>query len=235
MIVVFLDLDGTIADLQKHPTDVHLDKAFIAAINKLTEQHKVIITSGRDISSLREIFAATKVEYIACHGAEIFCSGEYHNFLSQSELAGINTLKAAISQLPWHENLIENKSHSIAIHAVNGDVDFVRVSVEPLIKGQSEIGILMGKNVVEIKPKSINKGIAIKYVLENKIDKYEAAIFIGDDTTDIPALEYISSMGGITGFVGNKNIPANMHFSTPAQCRLWLSDLAEQKIQLSAI
>lgn len=235
MLAVFLDFDGTIAELDRNPANVRLDERFKSTIGKLLEHNKVIITSGRDVVSLRDIFSGLQVGFIACHGAEIILNGQSHVLLSDAEQKQIEALKADIVHTKWPAHLIENKSCSIAIHSSQDHMQTIEQGIISLLQTYADIGYILGKNVIEIKPRSIDKGRAIRYVIENKIDKCDSTIFIGDDTTDIPALEYVDSIGGITGFVGNDLVRADMHFSSPTDCRHWLSKLSKQKIQLQDI
>ena len=72
-----------------------------------------------------------------------------------------------------------------------------------LVKYEPKLTFLKGKEVLEVKPLSYNKGTAISYFMRTKPFKKRRPIFIGDDVSDEDGFETVNKKGGWSVRVGN--------------------------------
>ena len=72
-----------------------------------------------------------------------------------------------------------------------------------LVKYEPKLTFLKGKEVLEVKPLSHNKGTAISYFMRTKPFIKRRPIFIGDDVSDEDGFETVNKKGGWSVRVGN--------------------------------
>jgi trehalose 6-phosphate phosphatase len=137
-------------------------------------------------------------------------------------------LQQAIARI--HGVQLENKRSVIALHYRSvpergREVLKVAELVASGLGGQ--FSVLMGKCVVEIRPRHLTKGSAIRQLMERAPFRDRIPIFAGDDTTDEDAFEVVNGLGGISLRVGEE-VPtaAKFRLATPDQLRSWLLEVA---------
>jgi len=87
---------------------------------------------------------------------------------------------------------------------------------------------LVGKCVVEIRPRHLTKGAGIQRLMEFEPFRGRTPIFVGDDVTDEDAFEYVNHVGGISLRVGAKAPTAAAHLlADPEQLHRWLREIAD--------
>ena len=72
-----------------------------------------------------------------------------------------------------------------------------------IVKYEPKLILLEGKEVLEVKPLSHNKGTAISYYMKTKPFIKRRTIFIGDDISDEDGFETVNKKGGWSVRVGN--------------------------------
>ena len=100
---------------------------------------------------------------------------------------------------------IENKGSNLTIHFRNSTIDRKEINriIMELVKCDPSLTFLKGKEVLEVKPLSHNKGTAISYFMRTKPFIKRRPIFIGDDVTDEDGFETVNNKGGWSVRVGN--------------------------------
>jgi trehalose 6-phosphate phosphatase len=101
---------------------------------------------------------------------------------------------------------LENKRSAIALHyrSVPERGREVLKVAELVVGGMgSQFGVLMGKCVVEIRPRHMTKGAAIDQLMQQAPFGGRTPIFAGDDCTDEDAFEVVNRLGGISIHVGD--------------------------------
>jgi trehalose 6-phosphate phosphatase len=71
-------------------------------------------------------------------------------------------------------------------------------AVEEVVAKNPGLVILPGKMVFELKPKGVDKGVAVRAFLEEAPFKGRTPVFVGDDVTDEHAFAVVNALGGIT-------------------------------------
>lgn len=190
---LFLDYDGTLAPFVNSP-DPSLakpSKGLISILKSLTEDYStnIFIVSGRTKEALEKWFKGIRVNLFAEHGLWTKQNGEW--FQSESSLHNyrgrvMNILEHYAERTAGAR--IEQKSHSIVWHYrnVSPELAFIRnsslVHELGLILENTEIGMFNGHKVIEVKPKSVHKGVIVTELLAG--DPYDFILAIGDDQTD---------------------------------------------------
>lgn len=190
-IFVF-DYDGTLMALQSHPQlakpNEKVRKFLFQLLSRST--HEIAIISGREIKELVEWFKGYPMYLSGQHGA--FILDKKGKLISESNIespwkhAFKNLLYRFSDQMPG--SFVEDKKTTLAFHYRQCEPDMVSIRLGELIdaleslKGKSALQILMGHKVIEIKDSRIDKGQALKTILNQ--DNFDFILVAGDDKTD---------------------------------------------------
>jgi trehalose 6-phosphate phosphatase len=89
-----------------------------------------------------------------------------------------------------------------------------------------EIEILLGKQVIEIKPKHFSKGSAVTELMTHRPFANRTPLFIGDDTTDESVFAILPELAGLGCSVGRPVAGVQGTFRSPEHVRSWLARVA---------
>lgn len=190
---IFLDYDGTIANFVNTPNPssakptrqlIHLLRTIATLPN--TRLH---IVSGRTREALESWFGALPVTLVAEHGSWIKQRGEWAR-----TLFSFRDTKALLLPLLEHYAertpgaFIEEKDFALVWHyrTVKPELAYARNSnlrhdVQALI-ADTDVGVFNGNKIIEIKPRSAQKGTVVSEFLES--DPADFIFCAGDDYTD---------------------------------------------------
>jgi trehalose 6-phosphate synthase/phosphatase len=194
--LLLLDYDGTLVSLMKRPELASPDSELLDLLSAIQENTKntVVVISGRDREFLSEWLGSTNVDLVAEHGT----------WLREASWSGwqLTTDKGYTDE--WKQNIlpilemfsirtpgsfIEEKAYALAWHYRKADsaLGILRSkelldSLHDILSG-TELQILQGNKVLEIKPMGVNKGKAALHWLE-KTDAWDFVMAMGDDITD---------------------------------------------------
>jgi len=191
----------------------------------------VAFVSGRTIAAIDHLFRPLTFPAVGVHGGEVRAAdGEIviDRQLSAELQAAEPLLQQAIARI--HGVQLENKRSVIALHyrSVPERGREVLKVAELVASGLgSQFSVLMGKCVVEIRPRHLTKGSAIRQLMERAPFRDRIPIFAGDDTTDEDAFEVVNGLGGISLRVGEEApTAAKFRLTSPDQLRGWLLEVA---------
>jgi trehalose 6-phosphate phosphatase len=231
---LFLDIDGTLLDLAPSPEAVKVPASMVSLLRRLSERlgGAVAFVSGRTIAAIDELFKPLVLPAVGVHGGEIRApTGELtvDGRLTDELQSAEPLLREAIARM--RGVVLENKRCAIALHyrAVPERGREVLKVAELVAGGMgSEFGVLMGKCVVEIRPRHLTKGTAIDRLMQQVPFRGRTPIFAGDDCTDEDAFEVVNRLEGISVYVGEiAPTRARYRLSSPDQLRGWLQQLDE--------
>jgi trehalose 6-phosphate phosphatase len=176
--------------------DARPSQRIIGVISRLAGSPKtqVTIVSGRDITSLLELFKGfdhSILNWSGAHGMQIRFRGT-SKVQSGGTLPCIASLKDEISMLTGQYPcfILEDKGLSFALHyrKCPGKMLHLLKKAEKIIARYQEenpIEVMQMKKVIEVKPKGINKGNTIHAILSRHGDPGDFLnICMGDDVTD---------------------------------------------------
>ncbi|MFO7828720.1 MAG: trehalose-phosphatase [Bacteroidales bacterium] len=240
--VLFLDYDGTLTPIVKHPEDAVLSDEMKEAIKACVSKQIVAVVSGRDMDNVKEMVGVEALYYAGSHGFRISGpDGLYHEHKQTKEiLPKLNQIEKELNDNLSHiEGIkIERKRYAIAVHYRNvaeKDVIAIKDKVEALVNKSDGLKRGEGKKIVEIIPDiDWHKGKAIAWMLnmpELKEKENIAPIYIGDDITDENAFKEIENdgIGILVGFHDDvENTRARYSLKNVYQVKLFLEMLAQR-------
>jgi trehalose 6-phosphate phosphatase len=230
---LYLDIDGTLVEIAQSPELVRVPEWLLALLRRLSLKldGALAFVSGRTLASIDELFAPLKLPAIALHGAQLRVNDEHVNLASA--LAGqlqraLPPLLAAVERLRGVR--LENKDCVIALHyrgAPERGRDVLKLAELTLCELGAQFGLLVGKCVVEIRPRHLNKGTALTRLMEQPPFRGRTPIFAGDDSTDEDAFAVVNRLGGISVRVGAPApSAATYRLPDPDALRAWLGEIA---------
>lgn len=228
---LLLDIDGTMLDIAATPEAVRVPatlKATLAILQQSTDGALALV-SGRPLSVIDQLFAPLSLAAIGCHGAEWRRKAGEHPELRAAPLDTWtrSALLQSVSDLSGIR--IEDKGYTLAFHYRSAPEQ--RRALEKRLaaqigSGDSELCLLRGKSVFEVKPCAFDKGEAIAALMNIQPFEGRRPVFAGDDHTDEPALALVRRMEGIGISVG-RNLPGAVRMlPAPYAVRTWLAQLA---------
>jgi trehalose 6-phosphate phosphatase len=230
----FFDLDGTLAEIKPHPDQVVLPATILRVLHQLSQnsQGALALISGRSIAELDELARPYRFPLAGVHGAERRdIHGNAHIVSLPAPL--IQTLQAklttALAHLPGAE--LEAKGMAFALHyrqAPEHEKAVIALATS-VVEANDRLAIQPGKCVVEIKPRGINKGEAIKAFMAEAPFKGRVPVFVGDDLTDESGFSAVNQANGISVKVGQGETSARWRLDNVASVWQWVTEVANQQ------
>jgi trehalose 6-phosphate phosphatase len=233
---LFLDIDGTLLELAPSPEAVEVPHTLVPVLQQLADRlgGAIAFVSGRTIEAIDALFNPLKLPAVGVHGGEVRTPDGL--ILADSGLvdeiqATEPLLREAIGGM--RGVVLENKHSAIALHyrSVPERGREVLKVAELVVGGMgSQFAVLMGKCVVEIRPRHQTKGIAIDQLMRMAPFRGRTPIFAGDDCTDEDAFEVVNRLGGVSVHVGSSSgTQAHHRLASPDQLRGWLQQLSDNR------
>lgn len=222
---LFLDFDGTLAELGPDPDAVFLTEAAAAAVAALAETlaGAVALISGRDVRDLskRSTDAAWRA---GGHGLEILAPGEAAAPSppppEDAVLAPLRAVEAA------HEGVrVELKGPVAALHYRHAPEarEACLEAARKAAAAAAEHVWQAGKMVVEVKPARAHKGTALRAMMERPPFHGRRPLMLGDDATDEDAIRVAQELGGLGVKIGEGDTAARLRAPDPEAVRAWLA------------
>jgi trehalose 6-phosphate phosphatase len=236
--VIFLDFDGTLSEIVKHPEDAALAPGMKAILERCSSRYTIAIISGRDMYDLKSRVNIRDIIYAGSHGFRISGPGGLAMEHEDTEkiLPDLDRIEKKLKRKldSWPEGVqIERKRYAIAIHYRNAGKQSggeIKKGVDETLREHSGLKAGSGKMIIEIRPDiDWHKGKALEWILDKLYHGNNGRllpIYIGDDVTDEDAFKTILPEGrGI--IVGSHDQP------TAASYRL--KDIEEVKKMLQKL
>lgn len=232
---LFLDIDGTLVDLEARPDAVRINEHLMELLRGLwvTTNGAVALISGRSVKEIDRLFAPLHLPAAGQHGAERR-SGDGKLHLHAPVIERMHDAADRLSCFAaLHPDLIvENKGMSIALHyrlaprlrkLAEAKMHELAVYLGP------EYCLQEGKQVVELKPSGRDKGTAIEEFMLEPPFAGRTPVFIGDDLTDEFGFACVNRLGGHSVKVGSGASGAAWRIADAAAVRRWLRSGMEQR------
>ncbi len=230
---LFLDLDGTLLDFADEPGGVEVSERvrdLLVRLNDVTGG-AIALVSGRTMEDLDRLLAPLKFPLAAVHGLERRDSGGQ---VTRTPVEGAvfgeieRALRGFVERNP--ETLLEHKGLTLALHyrkrpelekAVIGEVRSVLAGLG------SDLQVICGNMVVEIKPSGGDKGSAIVAFMAEAPFVGRTPVFIGDDATDEDGFRTVNELGGVSVKVNSGESVARSRLTDVDAVLSWLEKLVE--------
>jgi len=231
-IALFLDVDGTLLDIEDHPDDVVADAPLLELLETLYARTDgaIALISGRQIAGIDRIFAPLKLPAAGAHGAELRMrlGGPVRDpavLFPQEAERHLRVLEKHHTGL-----LVERKSSGISLHyrcAPHLQKECHQAVIAVAEHIGEEFRIIEGKMVFEIVPHRYDKGKAIVEFLAEPSFLGRRPFFIGDDKTDEDGFRTVLDADGLAIHVGAGDTLASHSLPNMGAVRDWLQEIAD--------
>lgn len=188
------DMDGTISPIVPIPDDAAPTERNRDLLEQLNDALTLVaVVSGRAAADVYQRVNLPELVYAGNHGLERWQDGEV---VAAPEAEHYRpNLQAAVDQLEpqlLDSMWIEDKQATLSIHYRNTDNSQQTASdFKPIIETIAEdnnLRVFQGRMIFELRPPlDVDKGTIFKQLVE--AHQLDAALYIGDDTTDADALK----------------------------------------------
>ncbi len=190
--LLLLDYDGTLVPFAKTPEGAKPDAELLKLLGELNNnaRNEVVLISGRDKNTLDKWFGSLKTGMVAEHGVWMKAKGGDWGMMAglsndwKDEVRAI--MKLAVDRIEG--SLIEEKDYSLAWHYRKANPRITERHIREIandllnLTANSNLKVLEGSKVVEVKSASLNKGLAAQQWLSR--ENWDFILAIGDDVTD---------------------------------------------------
>ncbi|MGO4851918.1 trehalose-phosphatase [Phaeovulum sp. W22_SRMD_FR3] len=218
---LYLDFDGTLVDIAARPEAVIVPDGLmplLTAVHKATGGALAIV-SGRGVDVLEAFLPGFPGEMIGSHGGE----RRGHDSPPPPNLGRLQTELAVFATA---EGLhFEPKSHGGALHyrerpeAESKVLDFAST----LARRSPGYGLQRAKMAVELRPAGASKDAALALLSAEAPFAGRHPYYLGDDTTDEPAIVWANAQGGTGIKIGEGETATRHHLATPTDVLAWLA------------
>ena len=226
---LFLDIDGTLAELAPSPDAVRIDHAVAAALPQISARlgGALALITGRSITGADRPFRDLILPIAGQHGCERRdANGTLH--LHAPVKATLAKLRKLFSDLAARHPglLLEDKGATLALHYRQAPELASHVH-RTLRSGTDEVGaagyeLQPGKQLLEIRPDGRDKGTAISDFMREQPFAGRLPVFVGDDRGDEHGFVVVKRMRGWSVKVGPGATAAQYRLADIAAVRQWL-------------
>lgn len=199
------DVDGVISPIVLRPEEAAVTPRSRELLAELTRYLPLVgVISGRSAADVQQRVGVDGLEYIGNHGLERWAGD--HVEVAPSVAPYRPALAAAMEELQKHHAAqpellhhmqIEDKGATVTVHyRRTAEPERVRDYLDPILSQiavREEIALFPGRMIFELRPPiAMNKGTAFEALIKDH--RLDAALYIGDDTTDADALRVAHTM-----------------------------------------
>jgi trehalose 6-phosphate phosphatase len=199
---VLCDIDGTLAPIARRADEAHVPEEASRLLGRLGRRYGcVACISGRSAAEARRLVGVGSIAYAGSHGAELLEPGSTQPRLMEAFASWETRIRAFAAEhdTPALRTLrvrIEDKGAIAAFHWRDvPDEDSARTHLEGLSHEAEAEGLFThwGRKVLEVRPPvAIGKDRAVRELLAQT--QVRAALFAGDDATDLDAFEALDAL-----------------------------------------
>jgi len=223
---LFLDFDGTLAELAARPGAVRVPALLVPLLDHLYEhlQGALALVTGRPLADLDALLAPLCLPVAAEHGAVRRGADGREQRVPSPDLKTVTRVASALAR--QHAGLqVEFKTAAVALHyrRAPGLENLCLQHIARAVLATPGVELLHGKCVIEVKPLGVSKGSAIAAFMRESPFAGRTPWFAGDDVTDEAGFAWVQSAGGQCLKVGAGPSLARHRCTNPQALRDWLS------------
>ena len=237
-IALFLDFDGTLADIAPVPKAAALPQKTKSILSRLSRKMNMAIISGRSLSDIRKQIRIPGIAYVGSHGLEYRIGGiNRKSALKRPEREALRNIKLVFSRLRpgFPGMLLEDKGSILAVHYRRGSPQKRKALKDACRKifgarVEARLKMVFNKMVTEFRPAyGWTKGQAVLHLLKNfggkKSGRELLPIYIGDDLTDENAFIALRKKGLTIRVKRDRRSAAVYYLNNPADVSRFLESL----------
>lgn len=226
---IFLDFDGTLVDIAPRPDAVHVPEGLAGLLMDLhaAAGGALALVSGRAMRELEAFLPQFTGPLIGSHGAESRGLDLPGHGEDAADLAALHARFAEFAEA--NDLLAEAKPHGAAIH-FRGRPEaetMARAFADEMLLQCPGLRLQPAKMAFELRPEGATKDAALRNVAGAAPFAGRRPVYLGDDTTDEPALIWAQAGGGLGVKVGEGDSAARWRLESPAAVRAWLAAAIE--------
>ena len=228
-----LDYDGTLVSYKGKPEQAGPDDEIMSLLEGLSRNPKnqVVIISGRDKATIDKWLGGLEATLIAEHGAWTKEKGKEWKCTEPLREDWKDAIRPILELYADRTpgTLVEEKDFSLVWHCRRADPELASIRGQELkdhllnLTANMEVGVFEGSKILEVRHFGINKGRAIKPLLEK--GSWDFVMAAGDDYTD----EEMFAVLGEQAYsikVGSSASKARFNVDSVQEIRLLLKELA---------
>ncbi len=224
---LFLDLDGSLLEIEQHPQDVRASAALRELLQQISAAMSgaVALITGRTVDDADRILHGALGHIAGVHGSEVLHGGQVTRAKAQS--GELDAAREDVRRLLAQDGvraLVEDKGASLALHyrqTPEAEAPIKRIAAE--IAAARGLRLLEGKMVVELVAGARTKGDALAGFMAQPPFAGRAPVAVGDDRTDEDAFAACNRLGGWGVLVGApRESAASFALADPAAVGAWL-------------
>ncbi|WDS34620.1 trehalose-phosphatase [Pseudoxanthomonas sp.] len=203
---LFLDVDGTLLEFQDDPGAVALPEGGLETVTRLS--HKLggalALVSGRPLAELDRVFAPHALPAAGMHGQQLRGAPETTRVVPAA-LAELRR-EATVLAHRYPGVRVEDKGGALALHwrAAPQAAAALQALASHFLPALEGYRMQAGDQVLELVPADVDKGRAVRRLLEQAPFTGRTPVFVGDDLTDEYGFETANTLGGWSVLVGRR-------------------------------
>lgn len=243
--LLLLDYDGTLVGFQTNPQRAQPDPELLQLLSNLAENplNRVVIISGRDRTTLSTWLGHLPIDFVAEHGVWLRKGDDDWSLFQELRADWKAEMKPMLDLYVRRTagSFVEEKDYSLVWHYRRVDAELGATRARELMThltfmtSNTDLQVLEGNKVIEIKTAGINKGTAAsRWLGGTGGDAPDFILAIGDDRTDedtfgaLPPDAYTVKVGGAP------RSKARYSVASSADVRQLLRSLQEQPERVDA-
>ncbi len=219
----FIDYDGTLAPIVDDPDAAVPHPEAPDVLQALDARYPLWIVTGRHLQALDDLLDLP-LRAIGLHGAQEGRIGGTIQRLAPDD--AVDALRRLRQTVPTGDGVqVEEKDTAFAIHYRAADDE---AEARERIRSWADavpdmLEAIWGKKVMELRPKGMSKGTAVRKVAGDFPDRMP--IYLGDDVTDEDAFAALADVeGAVTVKVGDGETKATHRLSGPDDVVVYLRE-----------
>lgn len=221
---LFLDFDGTLAEIGPDPDAITLPAGAAALLDGLAAAlgEAVAVISGRGLADLAGRVPAG-LWRIGAHGLEVAPPGAAPGPPPPPPPEAVLRPLREAARRPGVRLEIKGPVAALHYRAAPSAGAACLAAAEAARAAVPDLVVQPGKMVVEVKPAAASKGRALARMMRMAPFAGRRPVAIGDDATDEDAMAAAMALGGIGVKVGEGPSRAGFRLADPARLRAWLA------------
>jgi trehalose 6-phosphate phosphatase len=236
-ISLFLDVDGTLLEIEREPGAVHVPARLCRILEDLQSATggALALVSGRSLDQLDRLFSPLRLSAAGLHGLERRNLGvALERATPDPAVLDRARLRLAVFAATTEGVLLEDKGLTLALHYRNAPAaaaDAIVIAEAAVAESHGALVLLRGKMVCELKPPGVDKGRTITAFMAEPPFAGRRPVFAGDDLTDEAGFVAINEIGGVSIRIGNGNpTAATFGHEDVRAMQTWLLELLKVEV-----
>lgn len=222
---LYVDFDGTLAEIALHPDHVVISQSLPELLAALYERlgGAVAVVTGRRLADVDALLAPIWLPGAGLHGAELRLDPRKTRRMREPQ--GMPALVEALRERFAADRrlFIEDKGSAVALHyRLAPERGEECVAAMRALAGAPGLEIILGRMVVEARPRGASKGGALHMLAACPPFVERPPVFVGDDVTDEDGFRAAADLGGCGIKVGSGETVAQYRIGEVHEVHAWL-------------